>query len=34
LLSLPSHQRRKFLIRRASIRRHHAMIDKTNEKIN
>jgi hypothetical protein len=34
LLSLPPHQRRKFLIGRASIRRHHAMIDKTNEKIN
>ena len=34
LLGLPSHERREFLIGRESIRGHHAMIDKANEKIN
>jgi hypothetical protein len=34
LLGLSRHKRREFLIGRASIGGHHAMIDKTNRKIN
>jgi hypothetical protein len=34
LFSLPSHQRREFLIGRASIRGHTAMLGKTRRKIN